>query len=389
MLLDGRHRWKACKEVKVEPVLREWDRLACDGDPFLFVWQQHSARRNWKSDEQKLLCYDKLESMRKQAREAVEARANAARSEATKAQPRTPDGRRLASGPASNAGDTRRDYAAEHKRTTSTAQAAAAGVGRTAVDLANRVTRLAKATGQQEVVTQVVTGKVTPRAAIESLTMHQRKTQRAIAAVDAPKNASILVGDFRCKAIADQIPDGSIQLIFTDPPYDRDSTDLLDDLGQFAAAKLEPGGSLVTYVGHVQLPYAYELLGRHLRYWWTLCCLHSGQKTLMKKQGIRNGWKAMLWYVKEDRLDPSRIFLDVIEGEREKMEHEWQQSAYEALVVIRHLCWTDGIVCDPFLGSGTTGLAATVEERRWIGIELDPATAAAASKRIKKDSNLC
>ena len=42
----------------------------------------------------------------------------------------------------------------------------------------------------------------------------------------------------------------------------------------------------------------------------------------------------------------------------------------------------DEIVVDPFLGSGTTGMAAKVTGRRWVGIEREPHYAALAQKRI-------
>ena len=46
------------------------------------------------------------------------------------------------------------------------------------------------------------------------------------------------------------------------------------------------------------------------------------------------------------------------------------------LSLIRYLCRlsktpTGGTVLDPFMGSGTTGLAALQEERDFIGIEID------------------
>ena len=40
------------------------------------------------------------------------------------------------------------------------------------------------------------------------------------------------------------------------------------------------------------------------------------------------------------------------------------------------------LVCDPFLGSGTTAVAAIREHRRWVGIERDPAYAQGAWRRI-------
>lgn len=41
-----------------------------------------------------------------------------------------------------------------------------------------------------------------------------------------------------------------------------------------------------------------------------------------------------------------------------------------------------GLVCDPFMGSGTTALAAATLGRDWLGIELNPEFATAARKRI-------
>jgi site-specific DNA-methyltransferase (adenine-specific) len=41
-----------------------------------------------------------------------------------------------------------------------------------------------------------------------------------------------------------------------------------------------------------------------------------------------------------------------------------------------------GLVLDPFAGAGTTGLAALAEGRRLIGIEMHPAYAAIARRRL-------
>lgn len=43
-----------------------------------------------------------------------------------------------------------------------------------------------------------------------------------------------------------------------------------------------------------------------------------------------------------------------------------------------------GLVCDPFMGSGTTGVAAKMLGRDWLGIELNPTFAEAARARIGK-----
>jgi DNA modification methylase len=51
-------------------------------------------------------------------------------------------------------------------------------------------------------------------------------------------------------------------------------------------------------------------------------------------------------------------------------------------------CSEGGMVLDPFLGSGTTGLVADRLGRNCIGIELNPAYAAMAERRIRGDSPL-
>jgi DNA modification methylase len=44
-----------------------------------------------------------------------------------------------------------------------------------------------------------------------------------------------------------------------------------------------------------------------------------------------------------------------------------------------------GIVIDPFMGSGTTGVAAIRQDRKFIGIELDPVHFATAVERIRTE----
>jgi DNA modification methylase len=49
---------------------------------------------------------------------------------------------------------------------------------------------------------------------------------------------------------------------------------------------------------------------------------------------------------------------------------------------IRYISPPDSVVCDPFIGSGTVGLAALKRGRSIIGIERDPGYFAIAEKRI-------
>ena len=209
----------------------------------------------------------------------------------------------------------------------------------------------------------------------------ERKAKRTEAAKDTKVDERIIIGDFRKHT--DKIADGSLSLIFTDPPYDREASKMLPALAEFAAEKLADGGSLICYVGQTQLPAAMDALRLHLRYWWTIACVHAGRSTVMREYGINAGWKAVLWFVKGTRDDNSIMVNDVMSGGEEKTHHDWQQSQSEAQYWIEKLCPKDGIVCDPFLGGGTTGAAAERLGREWIGFEIDPDNAKIASKRIK------
>jgi len=209
----------------------------------------------------------------------------------------------------------------------------------------------------------------------------QRDELRKQAEEAAPvKYSNVIVGDFR--EVADQIGDGTVSLIFTDPPYDHEASEMLPDLAAFAERKLAEGGSLLCYIGQTQLPAAMDAFRERLRYWWTVACVHSGAANLMNKYGVRAGWKPVLWFVKGTRHEVSNIVSDVMSGGQEKDRHRWQQAVGEAEYWIDKLCPADGLVCDPFLGSGTTALAAQRLKRRWVGIEIDAATAAESRQRI-------
>lgn len=228
---------------------------------------------------------------------------------------------------------------------------------------------------------ELTTGAVIRKA--KDLTSQTRREEtRQAAAKDVELNDRIIVGDFRDHA--DQVPDNSLSLIFTDPPYDRGAEKLFVGLADFAAKKLAPGGSILLYAGHLQIPAIVRAFDGQLRHWWTCACVHSGSQALMTEYGIRVGWKPIFWYVKETRHDKSNIVQDTISGTREKSHHAWQQALSEAEYWIQELCPADGIVCDPFIGGGTTAVAAQNLGRKWIGFEIDATTAAIASDRLIK-----
>jgi hypothetical protein len=237
-----------------------------------------------------------------------------------------------------------------------------------------------------ETVAKLRTGEVSINRVVRDLKEQEiaakRAEQKAVAVAKRQSVDGLYLGDFR--KIGDKIPDASVDLIFTDPPYDRKAIELFDGLGEFAARVLRPGGSLVAYVGHIQLPDALADLSKHLRYWWTCGCFHSEAKARMTEYGIVAGWKPIVWFVKETRGDKQTFVTDVVTGAREKSHHAWQQAVSEATYFIDLLTDRDGFVVDPFCGGGTTPVACVMSGRKWASFEIDEANLSRASARIKE-----
>lgn len=268
--------------------------------------------------------------------------------------------------------------------------AAIAGVGSNTVSKVEKIAAAEQAGKvDAETVAKLRTGEVSINRVVRDLKEQEaaakREEQKAVAIAKRQDVDGLYLGDFR--KIGDKIPDASVDLIFTDPPYDRKAIELYDGLGEFAARVLRPGGSLIAYIGQIQLPDAVADLSKHLRYWWTCSCYHSGPTLLrMNEYGIVNGWKPMLWFVKETRGDKTTFINDVATGTREKSHHEWQQSESEACYFIELLTERDGFVVDPFCGGGTTPAACIRLGRKWAAFEIDEANMARASQRINEVS---
>jgi len=227
---------------------------------------------------------------------------------------------------------------------------------------------------------QTVSGIVAAETAKQQKGADRAKAAAMAEATIKGDDCGVKIGDFR--EVAETLESGSVDLIFTDPPYDRDSLDLFEALGIVAARVLCDGGSLVTYFPQYLLPEVMGGLGQQLRYWWTLAVVHSGARTRMREYGIIVGWKPLAWFVKGTRGDKQTWIDDVVVSAQEKDAHDWQQSVIEARHCIARLCPAGGLVWDPFCGGGTTAVAAKQTGRLWLTCDTDDAAVHLARKRI-------
>lgn len=68
----------------------------------------------------------------------------------------------------------------------------------------------------------------------------------------------------------------------------------------------------------------------------------------------------------------------------EKTEHPCQFPVALVQRLVKALCPSNGLVIDPYLGSGSTAVAAIVEGRRFMGSDIEPRYVRIAQRRIKE-----
>lgn len=347
-IIDGRNRYQACVFLGVQPDYREWDG---EGSLVMFVVSLNLKRRHLTSSQKATVSLEVETQLAEEAKQKEQTRKTTFEKFQKSDLPPV-----HAAKQAAVITGTNQHYVNDAKK-----------IQKDAPDLFVRVHN-----GEMRI----------PEAKREMKSRQSAEIRTQAAAEIKETNTSIIVGDFWQNA--DKVADNSLSLIFTDPPYSKDAEKSFPHLADFAARKLAPGGSILFYLGHLQLPAAFKAFDGKLRHWWTCACVHT-EKALMTYYGVRAGWKPMLWFVKEARYDVQNIVIDTMRGPKEKQFHDWQQREEDAQYWIEQLCPIDGIVCDPYLGGGTTAAAAQKLNRKWIAFEIDPETARIASGRLEKE----
>jgi len=198
---------------------------------------------------------------------------------------------------------------------------------------------------------------------------------------EIPKDIKVLYGDFM--VVGSEIPDNSVDLILTDPPYAREYLPQWEKLSLFAKRVLKPSGFLITYSGQLNFNEVIKILDNNLIYYWTFSLIHKGGNQLILARTILCGWKPILIYQKHPFKKLEFQVSDIIMGSgREKDTHEWQQAEDELATLITHFTNPGDIIVDPFAGSGTTVIACYRCKRKPIGIEIDEGNFNAIKNRI-------
>lgn len=183
-------------------------------------------------------------------------------------------------------------------------------------------------------------------------------------------------GDFR--DVLANIPDGSIDLILTDPPYPAEFLPLWTALAQFAVAKLAPQGVLAAMSGQTHLPEVIARLGEHLTYRWMIAYRMSGQPTSSTLGESRRCGSRCSCTGPQDR----RLYDVATSKAPDKDFHGWGQSESGMYDPTRPARAARRGCLRSVHGRGTTAIVARAHGCHFVGAEVDEATYERAARRI-------
>ena len=223
---------------------------------------------------------------------------------------------------------------------------------------------------------------LSPRAAGELLLgrLKERADRREYT---PPSGIKLIEGRFQ--DVGGKVKDGSVDLIWVDPPWNREWLPQWADLGQFAARVLTSGGLLVTYAPVAYLDRVHASLGDSgLYYIWSMCIANGQQTSRSWGSGAVSCWHPLLVYGKGTKRLPGTIRDFFQGGGAEKPSHAWQEGEAETEYFLSHLAQPGAVVCDPCCGSGTTLAVARRLGLRAIGMDQDHGAIALSKERLQE-----
>ena len=191
-----------------------------------------------------------------------------------------------------------------------------------------------------------------------------------------------------CLSVLKMLPDKCVDLVLTDPPYanagmnydnynDKDIkkvNKLVFDFLEIAERKAKiiifPSGRFLTEIALYQKkPPKWRL------------CWYKGAVGARCPVGF-NDWEMMMVYGDNIYVKQHDYFTVINNEKMGNYGHPCPKPIKWATWLIHRFCPPNGIVLDPFLGSGTTAVAAKELGRRFIGIEISPAYLEICKKRL-------
>jgi site-specific DNA-methyltransferase (adenine-specific) len=242
-------------------------------------------------------------------------------------------------------------------------------------------------------------------------------------------NVTLYLGD--CLDVMREIPAGSVDAVVTDPPYssggqfrgdrmgstsskyngwsanaDGSSRQPTADYPEFTGDNrdqrgylywcalwlsecrriLRPGGVVMMFTDWRQLPTTTDAIQAGGLVWRGVVVWDKGIGRPVKGR-FRNHVEYVCWGTSGPMTDvndvyPSSVFRATPPTHTARVHRT--EKPTELLAGLMQIVSEGGTVFDPFMGSGTTGVACVQTGRNFIGIEIDPTYFAIAEKRIRE-----
>ena len=227
-----------------------------------------------------------------------------------------------------------------------------------------------------------------------------------------------------CSLEMNKIADRSVEIILTDPPYNlgnfmiNRSTNLskmrdnfcanagwdnlefddwvnhMDNFFADAARIIAVGGSMIVFMSIIKVETIIKLAEKHGFYYKTTGIWHK-LNPMPRNMNLHfvNSTEAWVYFTYKKKTgtfnNENKMIHDFIEtavvsnGEKKAGKHPTQKPVALLNHFITRLSNKGDLVVDPFMGSGSTGVACKQSNRNFIGIELDKEYYEIAKKRIE------
>jgi len=168
--------------------------------------------------------------------------------------------------------------------------------------------------------------------------------------------------------------------IITDPPYPEKFIPVYEELAELA--KNIP--LIAVMCGQSYLPEIMAAMTKHLSYRWTLAYLTPGGQAVQQwKAKVNTFWKPILLFGKSSDWIGDVCKSDV--NDNDKRFHGWGQSESGMADLVDRLSKPGHLICDPFVGGGTTAIVTIRLGRKFIGCDIDKESAKKATQRCEVD----
>jgi DNA modification methylase len=189
-----------------------------------------------------------------------------------------------------------------------------------------------------------------------------------------------------CLDLMREIPDGSVDVVITDPPYGLGNKMKGGSWGYTKDEPMEWDSS----TAHKAIQEAIRVSRNQIIWGGNYYQLPISRCWLSwdKPDSPPSMSDFELAWTNFDKIS-SRFRYPIGGYNKERVGHPTQKPVALMVWCIEKYTNPDDLVLDPFIGSGTTAVAAIRTGRRFIGIELDPGYCDIARKRIAAEQAQC